>query len=47
VPAAIASLSELRGRTDESTAVPGPEAFFDLFGLGEWIELGQRYDGGS
>ena len=45
VPAAIASLAALRGLADESSAVPGPEAFFDLFGLDEWIELGQRYGG--
>jgi 2-methylisocitrate lyase-like PEP mutase family enzyme len=44
VPAAMASLSALQGRGLElPDSVPGPEAFFDLVGLSEWIELGQRY----
>ena len=50
VPAAIESLQRLRGHgagggQDELSAVPGPEAFFDLFGLTAWNELGQRYGG--
>jgi len=45
VPAAIQALSELRGRNLEAERhVPGPEAFFDLFGLGAWQELGSRYE---
>jgi 2-methylisocitrate lyase-like PEP mutase family enzyme len=48
VPAAIASLSELRGpNADGCHSVPGPEAFFDLFGLSDWTELGRRYEGSS
>jgi 2-methylisocitrate lyase-like PEP mutase family enzyme len=46
VPAAIEALSALRGRSlgTSEGAVPGPEAFFDLFGLSAWNELGCRYD---
>jgi len=48
VPAAIEALSALRGRSlsasEGAAAVPGPEAFFDLFGLSAWNELGRRYD---
>lgn len=50
VSGAIASLSELHSRGVEdggAGAIPGPEAFFDLFGLGEWIELGRRYERGG
>ena len=45
VPAAIEALSALRGRSLDEKHVPGPEAFFDLFGLTAWQELGNRYDG--
>jgi 2-methylisocitrate lyase-like PEP mutase family enzyme len=45
VPAAIEALSSLRGRGLDEKHVPGPEAFFDLFGLTDWQELGNRYDG--
>jgi 2-methylisocitrate lyase-like PEP mutase family enzyme len=44
VPAAIEALSKLRGRSLEDEHVPGPEAFFDLFGLTAWQELGNRYE---
>jgi 2-methylisocitrate lyase-like PEP mutase family enzyme len=46
VPAAIESLGKLRGAADgvdSAGGVPGPEAFFDLFGLTRWIELGERF----
>ena len=45
VPAAIEALSKLRGQSPEDDHVPGPEAFFDLFGLTAWQELGNRYEG--
>lgn len=47
VPAAIQALSGLRAQPAalEEGGVPGPEAFFDLFGLSGWNELGQRYGG--
>jgi 2-methylisocitrate lyase-like PEP mutase family enzyme len=45
VPAAIEALSALRGRGLDEEHIPGPEAFFDLFGLTAWQELGNRYDG--
>lgn len=45
VPAVIAALSELGGSgPEDAEAVPGIEAFFELFGLSSWIELGQRYE---
>ena len=44
VPAAIEALSALRGRGLDQEHVPGPEAFFDLFGLTAWQELGNRYE---
>ncbi|HTX46088.1 MAG TPA: isocitrate lyase/PEP mutase family protein [Solirubrobacteraceae bacterium] len=44
VPAAIEALSTLRGRSLREEHVPGPEAFFDLFGLTAWQELGNNYD---
>jgi 2-methylisocitrate lyase-like PEP mutase family enzyme len=44
VPAAIEALSRLRGRSLGEEHVPGPEAFFDLFGLTAWQELGNSYD---
>ena len=44
VSGAIDSLSKLRGQSvDDDGVPPGPEAFFDLFGLGEWQALGERY----
>jgi 2-methylisocitrate lyase-like PEP mutase family enzyme len=47
VPAAIEALSALRERSpglgESDGGVPGPEAFFDLFGLSGWNELGGRY----
>jgi 2-methylisocitrate lyase-like PEP mutase family enzyme len=44
VPAAIEALSRLRGRSLGDDHIPGPEAFFDLFGLTAWQELGNRYE---
>jgi 2-methylisocitrate lyase-like PEP mutase family enzyme len=44
VPAAIEALSMLRGRSLGEEHVPGPEAFFDLFGLTAWQKLGNSYD---
>lgn len=46
VPSAIEALSGLRERSPsaEGGAVPGPDAFFDLFGLHAWQELGNRYE---
>jgi 2-methylisocitrate lyase-like PEP mutase family enzyme len=45
VPAAIEALAKLRGQSRGADQhVPGPEAFFDLFGLTEWQELGNRYE---
>jgi 2-methylisocitrate lyase-like PEP mutase family enzyme len=44
VPAAIEALSALRGRGLYEEHIPGPEAFFDLFGLTAWQELGSRYE---
>jgi 2-methylisocitrate lyase-like PEP mutase family enzyme len=44
VPAAIEALSALRGRGLDEEHIPGPEAFFDLFGLTAWQELGSRYE---
>jgi 2-methylisocitrate lyase-like PEP mutase family enzyme len=45
VPAAIESLSRLRGQSaaTDDEVVPGPEGFFDLFGLTHWNELADRY----
>ncbi len=44
VSGAIESLSKLRGESVEDDRVlPGPEAFFDLFGLHDWQALGDRY----
>ncbi len=43
ISGAIESLSTLRGESSADTA-PGPEAFFELFGLSRWVELGQRYE---
>jgi 2-methylisocitrate lyase-like PEP mutase family enzyme len=47
VPAAIEALSGLRAQsaTPVDGGLAGPEAFFDLFGLSGWNELGQRYGG--
>jgi 2-methylisocitrate lyase-like PEP mutase family enzyme len=45
VPAAIEALSGLRAQSPALGEVAGPEAFFDLFGLTAWNELGQRYEG--
>jgi 2-methylisocitrate lyase-like PEP mutase family enzyme len=48
VSGAIESLSKLRGQgLGDDRVLPGPEAFFDLFGLSGWIALGQRYEGGD
>ncbi len=44
VPAAIAALSALREATPAPGGPASPESFFDLFDLGAWNELGQRYD---
>jgi 2-methylisocitrate lyase-like PEP mutase family enzyme len=44
VSGAIESLSKLRGQSlDGDRVLPGPEAFFDLFGLSEWQTRGERY----
>jgi 2-methylisocitrate lyase-like PEP mutase family enzyme len=43
VPAAIQSLGTLREQT-AALGGAGPEAFFDLFDIGTWTELGRRYD---
>jgi 2-methylisocitrate lyase-like PEP mutase family enzyme len=43
VPAAVQSLSDLREQTPSLRSAASPEGFFDLFGLAEWTELGQRY----
>jgi 2-methylisocitrate lyase-like PEP mutase family enzyme len=47
VPAAIQALTALKGAglTENGDAVPGPDAFFELFGLTAWQQLGDRYDG--
>jgi 2-methylisocitrate lyase-like PEP mutase family enzyme len=47
VPAAIQALSGLRPQHPAVAegGVPDPDAFFDLFGLSGWNELGQRYGG--
>ncbi len=47
VPAAIQALSGLRAQPPSlaEAGVPDPEAFFELFGLSGWNELGQRYGG--
>jgi 2-methylisocitrate lyase-like PEP mutase family enzyme len=49
VPAAIEALSKLRAQSPpvHGGEVPGPEEFFELFGLSAWSELGRRYDGGA
>jgi len=44
VPAMIGALSTLRETTPSRDGAPSPESFFDLFDLGEWNELGPRYD---
>jgi 2-methylisocitrate lyase-like PEP mutase family enzyme len=46
VPAAIEALSRLRPHSPGigGGEIPGPEAFFELFGLSAWNELGRRYD---
>jgi len=46
VPAGLAAVGRLHGHEPlaEGEGMPGPEAFFDLFGLSEWQELGRRYD---
>jgi 2-methylisocitrate lyase-like PEP mutase family enzyme len=46
VPAAIEALSRLRAHSPGIAGgeIPGPEAFFELFGLSAWNELGRRYD---
>jgi 2-methylisocitrate lyase-like PEP mutase family enzyme len=43
VPAAIEALSALREDAPALAGAPGPEAFFDLFDLNAWNELGRRY----
>jgi 2-methylisocitrate lyase-like PEP mutase family enzyme len=43
VPAAINALASLREQTPALGDSNSPEAFFDLFGLSTWDELGQRY----
>jgi 2-methylisocitrate lyase-like PEP mutase family enzyme len=45
IPAAVQSLAALRPEATAGESEVSPEAFFDLFGLSEWMELGQRYDG--
>ena len=44
VPAAIAALSKLRQTSPVLGGDVSPEAFFDLFDLSRWNELGQRFD---
>jgi 2-methylisocitrate lyase-like PEP mutase family enzyme len=44
VPAGTAALERLLGREPADGQPPGPDAFFGLFGLSEWQELGRRYD---
>lgn len=45
VPAAIEALTALRGESlEDHQHVPGPEAFFELFGLTAWQEMGSRYE---
>src|SRR5262249_39685333 len=43
VPAGLAALARLRGHEPpaEDEGMPEPEAFFGLFGLSEWQELGR------
>jgi 2-methylisocitrate lyase-like PEP mutase family enzyme len=46
VPAAVEALTALRdGGVRDRDAAPGPEEFFELFGLAAWQQLGGRYDG--
>jgi 2-methylisocitrate lyase-like PEP mutase family enzyme len=45
VPAAIEALSGLRAQSTALSGMASPEAFFDLFGLTGWNELGRRYEG--
>jgi 2-methylisocitrate lyase-like PEP mutase family enzyme len=45
VPAAIEALAALRpGGPPGRAPIPGPQEFFELFGLSAWQELGERYD---
>jgi 2-methylisocitrate lyase-like PEP mutase family enzyme len=44
IPSAIESLRRLAPQSPATDGTVGPEAFFDLFGLSEWMELGARYD---
>jgi 2-methylisocitrate lyase-like PEP mutase family enzyme len=43
VPAAVEALSGVRSQTPSLDGRVGPEGFFDLFGLRDWNELGERY----
>jgi 2-methylisocitrate lyase-like PEP mutase family enzyme len=43
VPAVIGALSTLREQSPNLDGPSSPEAFFDLFQLSGWNELGQRY----
>ncbi len=43
VKAATEALATLGARAPQAESDAGPEAFFDLFGLSDWNELGQRY----
>ena len=44
VPATIEALNSLREATPSPGGRPSPESFFDLFDLGMWNQLGQRYE---
>lgn len=43
LPAAVEALTALGAQAPGVASPPTPEAFFDLFGLSEWAELGERY----
>jgi 2-methylisocitrate lyase-like PEP mutase family enzyme len=44
VPAAVEALAALKpGTASGREAIPGPEEFFELFGLAAWQQLGDRY----
>jgi 2-methylisocitrate lyase-like PEP mutase family enzyme len=43
VPAAIKALGDLRENAPSLGGTASPEAFFDLFDLAAWNELGERY----
>jgi 2-methylisocitrate lyase-like PEP mutase family enzyme len=49
VPAAVKALNELRGAqpADSEGRLDGPTALFELFGLADWQELGERYSSDS